>query len=180
MKELNHSEQEKIALEHSAAKLFMRWYEANTGKQIRHIWHNRPAKPDVSCKLEGERLDLEIAHLYGSEQEAMKVLGRELSERTRKELQMLEAFTDPQVRLLNSLNRILENKATKHYKTQRVWLVIRNTHPAWTANHIQTLQHRIHVPAHNPFEQVWIVGDLNGNSGIVCLYSRGHTKGKLG
>ncbi|AKH21164.1 hypothetical protein [Sedimenticola thiotaurini] len=166
------SQQEKIRLEHQAAKLFMRWYEHDTGKPIRHIWHNRPIKPDVSCQFEGERLDLEIAHLYGTEQEAMKILGRNLSRKTRQELRKMEQDTDPHHRLLNALNRILANKATKRYKTRRVWLVIRNAHPAWNSNVIAAMQHRIQVPRKHPFEQIWIVGDFNGKSGIVQLYPR--------
>lgn len=164
------SKQEKIELEHQAAKIFMHWYEKNTGEPIRHIWHNQPIKPDVSCQFEGERLDIEIAHLYGSEQEAMKFLGRELSDQTRLELQKLELETDPHDRLLNALNRILNNKSFKHYKTERVWLVIRNAHPAWYSDDIKLLQYQINVPARHPFEQIWIVGDFEGRSGIVKLY----------
>ncbi|MEP0074090.1 MAG: hypothetical protein ABJE79_15465 [Marinomonas sp.] len=126
---MHHSEEEKIALEHDAAKLFMRCYERNTGKPIRHIWHNDPMRPDVSCLFEGERLDIEIAHLYGSEEEAMELLGRDLSEKTKQILAQLKEEPADE-RLLKSLNRILENKSSKCYKTERVWLVIRNTHPA--------------------------------------------------
>lgn len=164
------SDAEKIQLEHEAARLFMRWYENNTGHHIRHIWHNEPDRPDVSCKLEGQRLDLEVAHLYGSEQEAMQILGRELSERTRQELRLLTALTDTHARLLNALNKILHNKSLKHYQSERVWLIIRNAHPAWGTNEIKSLQHHIHVPPENPFEQVWIVGDFEGKSGIVQLF----------
>ncbi|WP_088332838.1 hypothetical protein [Lacimicrobium sp. SS2-24] len=170
MKPKQSSESEKIDLEHEAAKLFMRWYERNTGEIIRHIWHNRPRKPDVSCYLNGERLDLEIAHLYGSEKEAMQILGRELDHKTRHELQELDKYTDAHDRLLNSLNRILYNKSQKRYKTERVWLVIRNAHPAWSAEQIQSTHHHIDVPHHHPFEQIWIVGDMQGKSGIVQLY----------
>ena len=164
------SKQEKIRLEHQAAKIFMRWYEHDTGKPIRHIWHNRPIKPDVSCQFEGERLDLEIAHLYGTEQEAMKILGRNLSDKTRRELRKLEKETNPHHRLLNALNRILSNKSTKRYKTKRVWLVIRNAHPSWHSDDITALHHHIDVPVDHPFEQIWIVGDFAGKSGIVQLY----------
>jgi hypothetical protein len=167
---LHQSETEKLELEHQAAKLFMRWYEHDTGKRIRHLWHNRPNKPDVSCRLEGERLDLEIAHLYGSEQEAMQILGRELSDLTRQELRQLEQNTLPNQRLLKALNRILLNKSYKHYKTKRVWLVIRNAHPAWDTEQIKALQHCIDVPTHHPFEQIWLVGDWAGKSGVVQLY----------
>lgn len=170
MSDIKSSDQEKIQLEHDAAKLFMRWYERNTGKHIRHIWHNQPIKPDVSCEYEGERLDIEVAHLYGSEQEAMQILGRHLSDRTRQELRELEKVTDPHERLLNALNRILVNKSTKTYKTARVWLVIRNAHPAWTADEIKQLQHCIDVPDKHPFEQIWMVGNFSGSSGIVQLY----------
>lgn len=168
--EFNSSEHEKIMLEHQAAKLFMRWYEQETGKPIRHLWHNRPAKPDVSCRFEGERLDLEVAHLYGSEQEAMQILKRELTDKTRKELQQLEKNTMPESRLLTALNRILFNKSFKHYKTKRVWLIIRNAHPAWSKEQIQALQNRISVPLTHPFEQIWIVGDWSGKSGILQLF----------
>ncbi|MCG8311883.1 MAG: hypothetical protein MI976_01590 [Pseudomonadales bacterium] len=167
---MKSSEEEKINLEHDAARLFMRWYEKNTGIKIRHIWHNRPQKPDVSCYLEGKRLDLEIAHLYGSEQEAMQLLGRDLSERTIKELRALALLSNPHERLLQALNRILDSKSQKSYKTARVWLVIRNVNPVWDKDEIATLQHHIDVPDEHPFEQIWMVGDMKGETGIVQLY----------
>lgn len=170
MSDNSTSEDEKIVLEHQAAKLFMRWYEHDTGKQIRHLWHNRPSKPDVSCFFEEGRLDIEVAHLYGSEQEAMQILGRELSDKTRQELRELEKTADPDQRLLKALNRILINKSFKHYKTKRVWLVIRNTHPAWGKDQIQALQHRIFVPNDHVFEQIWMVADWEGKSGIIQLF----------
>ena len=168
------SDSEKIQLEHDAAKLFMRWYEKETGQPIRYLWHNRPAKPDTSTLLAGERLDLEIAHLYGTEEEAMQLLGRDLPESTRLALHLLEhssdTCTNTDARLLQALNRILQSKAGKTYKTQRVWLVIRNAHPEWDAAHIKTLCGAIHVPPQHPFEQIWIVGDFAGESGIVRLF----------
>lgn len=164
------SETEKQRLEHEAARLFMRWYERETGQRIRHIWHNRPSKPDASCFLNGQRLDLEIAHLYGTEQEAMQILGRELPAPTQHALQVLDRETDAHSRLLKALNRILRNKAGKHYASERVWLVIRNAHPAWTRDEVLTLRHHIKVPSRHPFEQIWMVGDMNGQTGIVQLY----------
>jgi hypothetical protein len=73
------------------------------------------------------------------------------------------------MRLLTALNRILLNKSFKRYKTKRVWLVIRNTHPARGEKQILALQQNISVPSDHPFEQIWIVGDWNGKSGIVQL-----------
>jgi len=60
------SEREKVALEHGAAKLFLRCYEQHTGIHMRHIWHNEPNRPDVSCYQANEQLDIEVAHLYPS------------------------------------------------------------------------------------------------------------------
>ncbi len=163
------SVQEKIDLEHDAAKLFMRHFENRTGQPIRHIWHNQPTKPDVSCQLNDQRLDLEIAHLYGSEEEAMLILGRELTEITRQALQEQQRVPVND-RLLKALNRILSKKAEKTYQTKRVWLVIRNAHPAWSTKDILNLLPKIEVPAKHPFEQIWIVGDMEGITGIVPLF----------
>lgn len=169
MSSSQESVKEKVELEHIAAKIFMRHYEKLAGKPLRHIWHNEPKKPDVSCKLDGERLDIEIAHLYGSEEEAMFILGRELTEVTRQALIELQKVS-VDVRLLNALNRILLQKSGKYYESDRVWLVIRNAHPAWSRRDIEALQHHITIPESHPFAQIWIVGDMEGISGIVKLY----------
>ena len=164
-----NSSEEKLALEHQAAKIFMRCYEKQAGQEIRHIWHNQPRKPDVSCKLEGEQLDLEIAHLYGSELEAMTILNRKISERTLLEIQH-QALEDIDQRLLCALQQILSNKATKYYESERVWLVIRNAHPDWSAAIISDQSNQLVIPDGHPFEQIWIIGDMEGKSGIVRLY----------
>ncbi len=164
------SSEEKIALEHQAAKLFMRAYEKLSGQKIRHIWHNKPSKPDVSCKLENEQLDLEIAHLYGSELEAMSILQRDLSEQTRLELFKQRSQRNTDQRLCLALEKILANKAGKHYDSERVWLVIRNAHPAWTAPIIAEKAPRLTMPEKHPFEQIWIIGDFEGSTGIIRLF----------
>nr|WP_241737564.1 hypothetical protein [Neptunicella marina] len=148
----------------------MRAYEKTTGTPIRHLWHNKPSKPDASCLLDGKKLDLEIAHLYGSEKEAMKILGRELSRATREALRELECSCTPDKRLLTALNRILLNKSKKHYHTKRVWLVLRNAHPAWDAGQIMAQREFIEIPITHPFEQIWIVADWRAKSGILRLY----------
>lgn len=166
------SERDKKNLEHEAARLFMRAYEKTFGHEIRHIWHNKPRKPDTSCLLEDEHLDLEIAHLYGSEAEAMVLLGKDLPERSKLDLHLLEESTDTNDRLLAALNLILENKSTKHYRSNRVWLVIRNTHPDWNAEVIKSMAPNIVIPTVHPFEQIWMVADMKGESGVLCLYQR--------
>ena len=161
--------EEKITVEHEAARLFMRLYEQRFGIQMRHIWHNEPARPDVSCYYDDNKLDLEIAHLYGSEVEAMHILGRELSENTHKELMAL-LRTPAQHRLLTALNRLICNKAEKSYQSERVWLVIRNANPLWTRKDVLAHCQHLHMPKRHPFEQIWLIGDMQGHSGILALY----------
>jgi hypothetical protein len=160
---------EKIELEHQAARIFMRLYQHKFGIKMQHIWHNQPAKPDVSCYLEQQRLDLEIAHLYGSEAEAMKILGRELKGGTLDALQSLTQFPVAE-RLLQALDRLIQNKAQKSYDSEKVWLVIRNAHPDWHAQELEQTPQLLQIPAQHPFEQIWLVADMTGQTGLVPLY----------
>lgn len=162
---MNGQQAEKVQLEHEAARLFMRLYQRQFHQQMQHIWHNQPAKPDVSCYFEGERLDLEVAHLYGSEIEAMQVLGRNLTRETQQALSALQSVP-PAERLLTSLNRLIQQKATKHYDSQRVWLVIRNANPLWSADDFRRCQALLSRPLSHPFQQIWLIGDFRGESGL--------------
>lgn len=166
---MNRSMQEKIELEHDAARLFMRLYEKEFGIPMRHIWHNEPKKPDVSCYFDGRRLDLEIAHLYGSEEEAKLILGREANIKT---LAALHRLIDVPVkdRLIDALNAVLASKAEKSYHSERVWLVLRNANPLWNREALEADLHRVTLPRTHPFEQIWVVGDMEGRSGILRLF----------
>lgn len=166
---MNHSEREKRHLERQAAKLFLHAYGQLTGQRPGQITHNDPIQPDISTHLAGTELDLEIAHLYGSAAEAMLLLGRDLQPSTSKALDALQ-LADPDQRLLQALQRILQAKAGKVYQSQRVWLVIRNANPLWQRqdflNHLPSLR----LPQQHPFEQIWVVADMHALSGLVCLY----------
>ena len=169
MTELRSSEAATLKLEHDAAKLFMRQYERLTGHHIRHIWHNQPKRPDVSCMLDGHKLDLEIAHLYGSSQEAMDILKQGINANVKHQLELQEAFSDTHERLISALNAILKNKAGKTYESNKVWLVIRNAHPAWKREQVLNAMSEIEVPSGYQFDQIWLVADFTGQSGIVRL-----------
>ncbi|MEJ6474978.1 hypothetical protein [Pseudoalteromonas piscicida] len=153
------SEAEKIKLEHDAAKLFLRCYEARFAVHMRHIWHNEPNKPDVSCYQGEAQLDLEIAHFYASEKEAMAVLGRPLSLSIQRELAAMSqaADSDP---LSLGLQRLLNQKAKKRYESDRVWLVIRNASPIYHSEDFKRLSAAWEIPDFHPFEQVWVLCDF--------------------
>ncbi len=174
-KPLSHSDTEKRRLERDAAKLFMRAYEREFHQPIRHIWHNEPAKPDISCYLQGEALDLEIAHLYASENEARIASGDHPRETDHNhyhgddhlwsylaDLASLESGR----KLHTALNRILVNKARKRYHSKRVWLVIRNASPLWNRDDFLPIVRHLKLPHHH-FEKIWLIPDFPGEQELI-------------
>jgi len=175
---LTQSESIKRKLERDAARLFMRAYEQQFHSQIRHIWHNQPAKPDISCYLNGKALDLEIAHLYASEQEAQIASSDQAHNNEQSQYHgdehlwaYLAALSsmDSASRLHTALCRILESKARKHYNSKRCWLVIRNASPLWQHKDFCQVVSHLTIPA-NPFEQIWLVPDFPGEEPLIKLY----------
>lgn len=169
-KTLSRSDTEKRRLEHQAARVFLRCYEAEFGVPMRHIWHNEPAKPDTSCYCQNERLDLEIAHLYANESEAQLACGHTIENPLWRYLSDLSGL-DLQQRLNTALTHLLRKKATRHYHSQRVWLVIRNASPLWHRGDIlevvEQLQQQGLAHQMTHFEQVWIVPDFEGQEALV-------------
>ena len=167
---MSQSEIEKRQLEEQAAKLFCQWYSQSQTTPMEFLHLNDPSRPDTTCALGQETVDIEIAHLYGTQQDAMQILGKDLDSKVSEELATLEQTTSTAQRLLHALNRILYNKAQKHYDSERVWLVIRNAHPAWQAQDIRQHCQQIQLATEHPFQQIWILGDWQGNSGAVKIF----------
>ncbi|WP_440054848.1 hypothetical protein ACSLBF_01410 [Pseudoalteromonas sp. T1lg65] len=167
-KELRTSEIEKIALEHDAVKLFLRQYEQEFGTPMRHIWHNEPNRPDVSCYQGNEQLDIEVAHFYASETEAMAVLGRELGLHLQHELAEM-AWAPDKDQLKVGLQRLLNQKAKKRYQSERVWLLIRNASPLYHLYDFTKLKSVWSEPDEHPFEQIWLLCDFH-EGGLLRLF----------
>lgn len=147
----------------------MRLYEKQFGTPMRHIWHNLPRKPDVSCYLNDSKLDLEIAHIYGSEVEARLILGRDADNKMLSALQQLNRLPVNH-RLIAALNAVLASKSQKKYHTRRVWLVLRNMNSLWQQDDFEQHRHQIVLPESHPFEQIWLMGDAKGRSGVIRLF----------
>ncbi|NOU51165.1 hypothetical protein HG263_11555 [Pseudoalteromonas sp. JBTF-M23] len=156
---LRESDLEKLQLEHQAAKLFLRCYEQQYGIPMRHIWHNEPNMPDISCYQGEERLDIEVAHLYGSEKEAMAVLGRPLSLEIQRELATM-AQAPTKKRLQVALERLLNQKALKRYHSKRTWLLIRNASTLWHHDDFVAIVGRLDFHSNHAFEQIWLLTDF--------------------
>lgn len=166
-KPLRRSEIDKRVLERDAARLFMRRYELEFGQPMRHIWHNEPAKPDVSCYFQKEPLDLEIAHLYANEAEAKCITPRSNDDPLWCHLLALREYS-PEHQVDEGLQRLLSSKAAKHYHSERVWLVIRNASPHWQReDFIQALPNM--VLTEHRFEQIWLLPDFEGQQPLVRI-----------
>ena len=154
---LNRSESIKRQLERDAAKHFLRLYEQMHQTPMRNIWHNEPAKPDISCHLDGKPLDLEIAHLYANKNEAKELTNKEFIQ----SLSDLEEM-DSQESLSTALGRLLNSKAQKQYDSPRVWLLIRNASPRWRTDDFKRCIRHFKMPE-NPFEQIWLLPEFDGS-----------------
>lgn len=164
---LSRSEHEKRLLERDAAKLFMRRFEQEFGEPMRHIWHNEPAKPDISCYFQNERLDLEVAHLYATVEEARHARNGDKESDERLWDYLAELVTlDPCQQLKTALFRLLNSKAQKHYDSERVWLIIRNVSPIWDRPQIVATLKNFDMAEH-PFEQIWILPDFEGQDNLI-------------
>jgi hypothetical protein len=75
-------------------------------------------------------------------------------------------------RLPHDLARILCQNSEKTYPLPS-WLVIRNAHPLWTRKEFETHVVDWSPPTHVPFEQIWLVCETNGSSGLLQLYTKG-------
>jgi len=178
-KTLNHSETIKRQLEREAAKHFMRLYERSYKMPMRHIWHNEPAKPDISCYLDGKPLDMEVAHLYASSSEAKSIThqldesGDSFGLKWDGNQELFNYLADLSEmnkieRLKTALGRILESKSHKTYESHRVWLIIRNASPLWGFDDFLTVIPHIHLLKH-PFEKIWLLPDFAGQDDPILI-----------
>jgi len=160
---------EKESLEVSAFKIFVDLYNKENASFLRLVEQRKPPYPDLYCQLNSGDLDIEVAHIYGTNVDAQRILARKRRNPfTKKELKN-NRLIPLSNKIPAKLNLLLADKAHKKYKSDRVWLLIRNTHPAWTKHDFQFYLSDIVVPDENPFEEIWLVCDTRGYSGILRL-----------
>lgn len=84
-----------------------------------------------------------------------------------KDTGALAEFLGLNLRIPGELTRILEKKSTKTYKTEKVWLVIRNGFPLWDKEDFENYKSEIILPKKHPFEKIWLICDSRGYSGLA-------------
>lgn len=128
-----------------------------------------PPEPDGLCSLDGQSLHVEVAHIYGRESDAKKLVGCTGKSAVTREQEILSAMRPLGARLLEPLNDLLANKATKTYQTSRVWLLIRSASPLWNLDDFRENKVNIAIPSVHPFKQIWLLCDTRASFGVLRL-----------
>jgi hypothetical protein len=161
---------EKQGLERGAITAFSEAL-ADLIPPINLLFHElrEPPEPDGFCSLLGEFLHIEVGHIYGTESDAKRLLGR-TGQSAPTEKQVLHASLTPlDQRLLVPLNNLLADKATKNYKSDRVWLLVRSGFPLWSVRDFEEHRQNIVIPSAYPFEQIWLLCGPDASFGVLRL-----------
>lgn len=129
----------------------------------------KPPEPDALCSFDGQPLHVEVAHVYGTQSDVKKLLGRTGKSAPTHAQQMRSAKVRLDVRLLTPLNDLLSDKATKKYQTSRVWLLIRSAFPLWSLIDFVENKACMKVPAKHPFERIWLLCGPRASFGLLQL-----------
>ena len=159
-------------LELSALVSFINAYSRQGGGLITPVRMPQPPEPDFVCRLDGSRLvGIEIAHVYGSEHDARMVFGRAQPAESTDAARVQHARVPLSDRIPGELDLILRDKCENDYECEGAcWLIIRNAYPLWTSDDFVQYALPWVPPDGVPFEQIWLVGDQEGSSGLLQLY----------
>jgi len=161
---------EDDALVFKALQHFVAMYNRSHRSQLHFVerlqpGQQQPPEPDALCLLDGKQLGVEVAHLYGTGQDAERITGavqkrrNPLTEEERMD-NRLKAFRE---RVLAELNtKVLGKKAKKRYRRSPVWLLVRNRFPLCNRQYFEQHMDEIIVPEDHPFEHIWLLGEHDG------------------
>jgi hypothetical protein len=112
--------------------------------------------------LDGKQLGVEVAHLYGTGQDAERITGAVQKRRNplTEEERMDNRLKPFRERVLAELNtKVLGKKAKKRYRRNPVWLLVRNMFPLWNRQDFEQHMDEIIVPIEHPFEHIWLLDE---------------------
>ena len=161
---------EKDGLETGAITQFVVAYGSITGAgELQFIELRSPPEPDSYCLLDGQPLYIEVGHVYGTQSDVKRLLGRTGKSAPSARQEFLSAMVPLDRRLLTPLNNLLLNKAKKTYSVARVWLLIRSAFPLWNRRDFEKHLKEILVPESHPFEQIWLLCGQTSSAGAIRL-----------
>ena len=162
---------QKDNLEFYAVQHFVAQYNRTHRRRLYFLRACSPPMPDTLCKLNQQQIGIEVVHTYGTGVEAALRLGnREIADFSNNTHQQ-RRITALDIRALNSLAKVLAEKATRTYDFAPTWLLIRNGFAPWSLSDYRKRRAQIHVPDSHPFSQIWFLCDRNsvGSPGIMRL-----------
>jgi hypothetical protein len=146
---------EKTLLEDYAINYMIEDYERQTGLKYKII--SRQEGPDAIIEVNGNRMGLEITHLYYDRDEAKILLGR--SEYKKHGLERFDRF-------IYELNELLQKKAIKSYTYNcdyPVSLLIRNCSPIFGLSDFRNSIEHISIPD-NKYLNIWFLSRDDNDS----------------
>ena len=152
---------QKDNLEYYAVINFISEYNQTHKRHLHFVSQSKPPKPDSICLHNNKEIGIEVAHTYGSREEAAIRLGNRNSGDFPNELHLKRRIIPVDIRALNSLNAIMSKKATRTYNVSPTWLLIRNGFPLWSLSDYQKCKKEIFIPKETPFHQIWLLCDEN-------------------
>lgn len=162
----------KDKLEYHAVLNFIVEYNRTHKRKLHFTRQCKPRMPDVLCRLNKKEIGIEVAHTYGTGEEAAMLLGNRDMKDFSDKVHRARRLTPLDVRALGSLNEILAKKATRTYDFLPTWLLVRNAFVLWSLKDYRKHQEEILIPDGHPFEQIWFFVDAPsvGPKGIMRLY----------
>jgi len=142
----------KKKLEREAVDLFVRLYNSTAGNRLRLLYQQE--KPDaVLMDSRGNKLGLEITHLFYSQQEA-----RQLFQREHRSIICIESIESIDT-LIESLNQLVlrkEAKSTGYSSDYPLALLIRNLSPSFGWSDFNLAWDKIAAPS-GAFTEIWLL-----------------------
>jgi len=162
---------QKENLEYYALQNFIAYYNNTHKRKMAFIRQCQPPMPDIICRLERTEVGIEVAHTYGTGEEAAMRLGNRDAKNIPEDIHRTRRLVTVDDRATFSLNQLLMQKSKKLYKHDHLWLVVRNAFLLWSLHDYKLNKKMINIPANHPFRQVWLVCDQNsiGRPGIMRL-----------
>ena len=164
---------EKEGLEQGAIEKFAEAFTCLFGRGcLEFVKLMSPPNPDGFCRFNGADLLIEVAHIYGNNADARRLLQRGGTASPTNDERMRSAMIPLDARVIPPLNRVLAAKALKTYAGCPIWLLIRVALPLLTIEDFTGYSAQIVIPPQHPFDEIWLMCGPTEQFGIMSLYVR--------
>lgn len=164
---------EKRRLERGAFDAFASHFNERANRDIlSFVEHLSPPHPDLKCRLGAGNIYIEVAHAFGTEVDARKILRHGTKNQPNKrEDQRNVIVKNMENRIIEPLNATIYEHCLKDYLGVPCWLLIRIGNFLYDLSEYESYKNRIVIPAHNSFQEIWLLCGPRKESGAVQLWS---------